>query len=87
MVEAESNTTRFVPLNVIVGAGFTLYFIYQDQIAAATNGLRSWLDERAVWSWSVPTALLILLSCPPFFLIPLLAEVIQFLVGVSHVAT
>ena len=74
---------RFIPLNIVFGVGFTVYFIYQDKIAAATDGVRIWLGERITWSWSIPTVFLILLSCPPFFLIPLLSEVIQFLVGVS----
>ena len=74
---------RFIPLNIIISIGFILYFKYQDDIAKGTDSVRQWLAERAVWSWSVPTAILILLSCPPFFLIPLASEIVQFLVGVS----
>ena len=56
-----------------------LFEVYKSDFERWVTPLTDWLREREAWSWTLPTAILVILSFPPLFG----HEVVQLVVGVS----
>ena len=74
---------RIAILAIIILIILILFEVYKDDFERWVTPLRDWLREREAWSWTIPLAILIILSCPPLFG----AEVVLLIVGVSTLYT
>lgn len=71
---------RVAILAVLILIILILFEVYKADFERWVTPLRDWLREREAWSWTIPLAILIILSCPPLFG----AEVVLLVVGVSN---
>lgn len=70
---------RMVPLGILAIVFSVLFEVYKKDFERWVKPLTDWLREREAWSWTLPTAILVILSFPPLFG----HEIVQLIVGVS----
>jgi hypothetical protein len=68
-----------VPLGILAIVIAVLFEVYKKDFERWAKPLTDWLREREAWSWTIPVAILFILSFPPLFG----HELVQLIVGVS----
>jgi hypothetical protein len=68
-----------VPLGILAIVIAVLFEVYKKDFERWAKPLTDWLREREAWSWTIPVAILFILSFPPLFG----HEIVQLIVGVS----
>jgi hypothetical protein len=69
---------RMVPLGILLIVIAVLFEVYKTDFERWAKPLTDWLRARSSWSWTLPVAILIILSFPPLFG----HEVVLLIVGV-----
>ncbi|KAJ5050811.1 uncharacterized protein L3040_002680 [Drepanopeziza brunnea f. sp. 'multigermtubi'] len=69
-----------VPLCIITIVFAVLFEIYKDDFERWMQPVSDWLEARESWSWTIPTAILVILSFPPLFG----HEIVQLIVGLAY---
>lgn len=72
---------RIVPLLIVLLIIAILFEVYKSDFERWATPLTDWLREREAWSWTIPFAILLVLSFPPLFG----HEIVMLVVGVSQV--
>jgi multidrug transporter EmrE-like cation transporter len=57
-----------------------LFEVYKDDFERWLKPVSDWLKVRESWSWTIPTAILVILSFPPLFG----HEIVQLIVGLAY---
>lgn len=70
---------RIVPLLIVLLIIAILFEVYKSDFERWATPLTDWLREREAWSWTIPFAILLVLSFPPLFG----HEIVMLVVGVS----
>ena len=68
-----------VPLGILAIVLVVLFEVYKTDFERWVSPLTDWLRKREAWSWTLPVAILFVLSFPPLFG----HEIVQLIVGVS----
>ncbi|CZS91704.1 uncharacterized protein RAG0_02220 [Rhynchosporium agropyri] len=69
-----------VPLCIVALVFAVLFEIYKKDFERWLKPVSEWLKERESWSWTIPTAILVILSFPPLFG----HEVVQLIIGLAY---
>ncbi|KAH7390081.1 hypothetical protein BKA64DRAFT_725269 [Cadophora sp. MPI-SDFR-AT-0126] len=69
-----------VPLSIVALVLAILFEVYKDDFERWLKPVSDWLKERESWSWTIPTAILVILSFPPLFG----HEIVQLIVGLAY---
>ncbi|KAG4431910.1 hypothetical protein IFR05_012609 [Cadophora sp. M221] len=69
-----------VPLCIVAIVFAVLFEVYKDDFERWLKPVSDWLKERESWSWTIPTAILVILSFPPLFG----HEIVQLIVGLAY---
>ncbi|KAI9047206.1 hypothetical protein LZ554_008660 [Drepanopeziza brunnea f. sp. 'monogermtubi'] len=69
-----------VPLCIITIVFAVLFEVYKNDFERWMEPVSDWLKERESWSWTIPTAILVILSFPPLFG----HEIVQLIVGLAY---
>ncbi|TVY54726.1 Golgi apparatus membrane protein TVP38 [Lachnellula cervina] len=69
-----------VPLGILAIVFSVLFEVYKKDFERWVKPLTDWLREREAWSWTLPTAILVILSFPPLFG----HEIVQLIVGLTY---
>ncbi|KAL2062177.1 hypothetical protein VTL71DRAFT_6443 [Oculimacula yallundae] len=69
-----------VPLCIVAIVFAVLFEIYKDDFERWLKPVSDWLKARESWSWTIPTAILVILSFPPLFG----HEIVQLIVGLAY---
>lgn len=71
---------RIVPLCIVAIVFAVLFEVYKDDFERWMKPVSDWLKARESWSWTIPTAILVILSFPPLFG----HEIVQLIVGLAY---
>ncbi|KAG0650676.1 Golgi apparatus membrane TVP38 [Hyphodiscus hymeniophilus] len=69
-----------IPLGILAIVLVVLFEVYKDDFERWVQPLANWLTKRDAWSWTIPVAILVILSFPPLFG----HEIVQIIVGLSY---
>ncbi|KUJ20791.1 uncharacterized protein LY89DRAFT_578995 [Mollisia scopiformis] len=69
-----------VPLGIFVIVLCVLFEVYKSDFERWVSPLTDWLRKREKWSWTIPVAILFVLSFPPLFG----HEIVQLIVGLTY---
>ncbi|TVY62926.1 Golgi apparatus membrane protein TVP38, partial [Lachnellula suecica] len=69
-----------IPLCIVAIVFAVLFEVYKSDFERWVKPLTDWLREREAWSWTIPVAILFILSFPPLFG----HEIVQLIVGLTY---